>query len=89
MLGVMEIVEELRLWVFERNKVPFEVKVLGIATYIQTSSLGRTAKSSLSGFIRSLKPLFGTGEFEERLPVASEKKRRYLIALDETVVKAR
>jgi len=42
MLGVMEIVEELN--VFERNKVPFEVKILGIATYIQTSSLGRTAR---------------------------------------------
>ncbi|CAD7768297.1 hypothetical protein AIOGIFDO_00199 [Candidatus Methanoperedenaceae archaeon GB37] len=42
MLKVREIVEELR--VFERSKVPFEVKILGIATYIQTSSLGRTAR---------------------------------------------
>ncbi|CAD7774587.1 hypothetical protein AIOGIFDO_01616 [Candidatus Methanoperedenaceae archaeon GB37] len=44
MLRVGEVVEELRLWVFEKSKVPFEVKVLGIATYIQTSSLGRTAR---------------------------------------------
>ncbi|MHC1572749.1 MAG: hypothetical protein ACXQTL_08450 [Methanosarcinales archaeon] len=29
-----------------------------------------------------------TSRFEERLPVVSEKKRRYLIALDERVVKA-
>ncbi|CAD7770382.1 hypothetical protein AIOGIFDO_00806 [Candidatus Methanoperedenaceae archaeon GB37] len=42
MLKVREIVEELR--VFERNKVPFEVKVLGIATCIQMSSVRRTAR---------------------------------------------
>ena len=52
MLRVREIVEELRVWVFDRSKVPFEVKILGIATYIQTSSLGRTARI-LSGFIWS------------------------------------
>jgi len=28
----------------QKNKVPFEVKILGIATYIQTSSLGRTSR---------------------------------------------
>ncbi|CAD7770186.1 hypothetical protein AIOGIFDO_00773 [Candidatus Methanoperedenaceae archaeon GB37] len=42
MLMVREIVEELK--VFERNKVSFEVKILGIATCIQMSSLGRTAR---------------------------------------------
>jgi len=46
MLRVREIVEGLR--VFERNKVPFEVKIPGIVTCIQTSSLGRTARNSLS-----------------------------------------
>ncbi|CAD7772905.1 MAG: hypothetical protein KBONHNOK_00556 [Candidatus Methanoperedenaceae archaeon GB50] len=76
MLRVREIVEELRL--FERSKVPFEVKVLGIATCIQTSSLGRTARI-LSGFIRSLKPLFGKRECLKRdCLLVSEKKRRYL-----------
>jgi len=60
MLRIGEVVEELRLWVFEKSKVPFEVKILGIATCIQTSSVRRTARI-LSGFIRSLKPLFGTG----------------------------
>ncbi|MHC1584300.1 MAG: hypothetical protein ACXQTM_06715 [Methanosarcinales archaeon] len=37
MLRVRKIVEALRI--FERSKVPFEVKILGIATYIQTSSV--------------------------------------------------
>ena len=42
MQSVKEIVRELK--VFERNKIPLEIKVLGIATYIQTSSVRRTAK---------------------------------------------
>ena len=29
---------------FERNKVPFGVEILGIVTCIQMSSLGRTAR---------------------------------------------
>ncbi|CAD7774573.1 hypothetical protein FHEFKHOI_01599 [Candidatus Methanoperedenaceae archaeon GB50] len=73
MLRVREIVEELR--VFERSKVPFEVKVLGIATYIRTSSLGEDCQSSLSGVIQYLKPLFGRGVFEERLPLCIERRR--------------
>ena len=87
MLRVREIVEELK--VFERNKVPFDVKVLGVATYIQTSSVRRTAR-----ILSELHPVSKTSvwnwirKFEEKLPVVSEKKRRYLIALDETVVKS-
>jgi len=42
MLKVKEIVKELK--VFERNKIPLEIKILGIATYIQTSSVRRTAR---------------------------------------------
>ncbi|CAD7780689.1 MAG: hypothetical protein KBONHNOK_01514 [Candidatus Methanoperedenaceae archaeon GB50] len=58
--------------------MPFEVKILGVATYnIQTSSLGRTARI-LSGFIRSLKPLFGTGKFEERLPACIREEEKIL-----------
>ena len=36
------LVEKLRL--FERNKVPLDLKVLGLTTYFQTSSLGRAVK---------------------------------------------
>ena len=42
MKSVRGIVKELKI--FERNKVPFEIKILGIAIYIQTSSTRRTAK---------------------------------------------
>ncbi|CAD7770694.1 hypothetical protein FHEFKHOI_00879 [Candidatus Methanoperedenaceae archaeon GB50] len=59
MLRVREIVEELK--VFERSKVPFEVKVLGIATYIQMSSLGRTARVLSLASSGLHRPLFGTG----------------------------
>ena len=87
MLKVKEIVKELK--VFERNKVPFEIKVLGIAIYIQTSSVRRTAR-----ILSELHPVSKTSvwnwikKFEEKLPITTEKKPRNLIAIDETVVKA-
>ena len=80
MLKVKEIVKELK--VFERNKMSLEIKVLGIATYIQTSSISKNSfrASSLWNWIR---------KFEEKLPITTDKKQRNLIAIDETVVKAR
>ena len=87
MLKVKEIVKELK--VFERNKVPLEIKVLGIATYIQTSSVRRTAR-----ILSELHPVSKTSvwnwvkKFEEKLPVSAEKRPRNLVAIDETVVKA-
>jgi len=87
MQSAKEIVKELK--VFERNKVPFEIKVLGIATYIQTSSVRRTAK-----ILSEIHPVSKTSvwnwikKFEEKLPISSEKKQRNLVAIDETVVKA-
>jgi len=87
MLKVEEIVRELK--VFKRNKVPLEVKILGIATYIRTSSVRRTAK-----ILSEIHPVSKTAvhnwikKFEEKLPVTTEKKKRNLIAIDETVVKA-
>jgi len=58
MLKVRDIVKELE--VFKRNKVPFEVKILGIATCIQTSSVRRTARI-LSELHPVSKTLYGTG----------------------------
>ena len=49
MLSVKALVERLKL--FERNKVPWNLKVLGLAMYFQTSSLRRTARV-LSEFCR-------------------------------------
>jgi len=84
---VKEIVKGFK--VFGRNKVPLEVKILGIAIYFQASSVRRTAKILLeiypvtkSSVHRWIKKL------EERLPISTERKQRKLIALDETVVKA-
>ena len=87
MRSVKEIVKELR--VFERNKIPLEMKILGIAIYVQTSSVRRTAK-----ILSELHPVSHNAvhkwikKFKERLPIITEKKRRKLIAIDETVVKA-
>ena len=87
MIKIKEIVKELKL--FERNKVPLEIKVLGIAIYIQTSSVRRTAKI-LSEFHSVSKSAVHKWikKFEERLPISVEKKPRKLIAIDETIVKA-
>ena len=88
MLSVKEIVKELK--VFKRDKIPLEVKILGIATYIQTSSVRRTAR-----ILSELHPVSKTSvwnwikKFEEKLPISAEKTGKNLIALDETVVKAR
>jgi putative transposase len=86
-MSIKEIVKGLRI--FERNKVPLEIKILGIAIYVQTSSVRRTAK-----ILSELQPVSKSSvhrwikKFEERLPIITEKKRRKLIAIDETVVKA-
>ena len=84
---IKEIVEELK--VFERNKVPLEIKILGIATYIQTSSTRRSAR-----ILSEVHPVSHNAvhkwvkKFEEKPPISTEKKQRNLIAIDETVVKA-
>ena len=78
-------VENLR----EKQNI-LEIKVLGIATYIQTSSVRRTAR-----ILSELHPVSKTAiwnwikKFEEKLPISAERKQRNLIAIDETVVKAR
>ena len=65
-----------------------EIKALGIATYIQTSSVRRTAR-----ILSELHPVSKTAiwnwmkKFEEKLPISERKQN--LIAIDETAVKAR
>ena len=87
MKSVRGIVKELKI--FERNKVPLEIKILGIAIYVQTSSVRRTAKilSELHSVSHNAVHKW-IKKFKERLPIITEKKRRKLIAIDETVVKA-
>ena len=55
---IRDLVKELRI--FERNKVPLEIKVFSIATYIQASSIRRTAKP-FQRFIQFLTQLSGSG----------------------------
>jgi hypothetical protein len=43
MSSIKSLIE--RLSVFERNKVPLELKILGLAFYIQLSSLRRAARA--------------------------------------------
>jgi len=63
---------------------------LGIAIYFQTSFFRRTAR-----ILSELHPVSYNAvrrwikKIGERLPIAAEKKQRNLIALDETVVKAK
>ena len=87
MVSVKEIVRKMKI--FERNKVPLEIKIMGIAIYIQTSSIRRTAKI-ISEFYPVSKSAVHKWikKFKEKLPIIVEKKPRKLIAIDETVVKA-
>ena len=86
MFGVRGFVE--RFHPFERNRVPLDFKVLGLAFYIQVSSLRRTARAHLSvgGFRRQL---FGGGvqKLKARLRFSVGVKPRSFIAVDETCVK--
>ncbi|MDK2782043.1 MAG: putative transposase [Archaeoglobi archaeon] len=86
-MKLKELIESLNL--FERERTPAEIRILGIATYIQTSSTRRTAR-----ILSEIHPVSHTAvwkwikKFEERLPIVTEKKRRNLVAIDETIVKA-
>jgi hypothetical protein len=53
------LVENLNL--FERNKIPLELKILGLALYIQLSSLRKTAKSPTRNPQKSPKQPSGNG----------------------------
>ena len=85
-MNLKKLIGELSL--FERERTLTEVKILGIVTYIQTSSTRRTAKilsefhpvshTAIWKWIRSLR----------RNYLFQQKKQRNLIAIDETVVKA-
>ena len=77
-----------RLNLFERERTPTKIRILGIAIYIQTSSTRRTAK-----ILSELHPVSHTAigwikKFEGKLPISTQKRRKNLIAVDKTVVKA-
>jgi putative transposase len=86
MLSIRFLVEGLG--VFERNKVPLELKVLGLAFYIQLSSLRRAARA-LSEIHKVSKTAVWkwVRKFSEKVNVKPSRMVRRLIALDETCVK--
>jgi putative transposase len=86
MLGIRSLVEGLG--VFERNKVPLELKILGLAFYIQLSSLRRAAKA-LSKVHRVSKTAVWkwVRKLSEKICIEPSRIARRLVALDETCVK--
>ena len=80
------MVEELG--VFERNRVPLELEILGLAFYVQLSSLRRAARA-LSEVHRVSKTAVWkwVRKFSEKVNVKPSRIVRRLIALDETCVK--
>ena len=86
MLSIKSLIESLG--VFERNKVPFELKVLGLAFHIRLSSLRRVARA-LSEVHRVSKTAIWkwVGKLSERICVDPPKMPRRLVALDKTCVK--
>jgi putative transposase len=86
MLSIKSLVESLG--VFERNKVPLELKVLGLASYVQLSSLRRAARA-LSEIHRVSKTAVWkwVRKLGEKICIEPPKMPKGLVALDETCVK--
>ena len=86
MLSIKSLVKKLDI--FERNKVPLDLKVLGLAFYIQLSSLRRAARD-LSEVHRVSKTAVWrwVGELSEKICIDPPRIPRRLVALDETCVK--
>jgi putative transposase len=86
MLSIRALVEELG--VFEGNGAPLELKVLGLAFYIQLLSLRRAA-GALSEMHRVSKTAVWkcVKKFSGEVDVKHSRMPRRLIAMDETCVK--
>jgi len=86
MFSIRGLVERLRL--FERNRVPLGLKVLGLAMYFQISSL-RMAARVLSEYCSVSKTAVWKWivKLREKLNISSERSARRFIAVDETCVK--
>jgi transposase-like protein len=86
MLSVRSLVKKLD--VFERNKVPLDLKVLGLAFYIQLCSLRRAARA-LSEVHRVSKTAVWkwVRKLSEKICIDPPRILRRLVALDETCVK--
>jgi putative transposase len=86
MLSIKSLVKKLDA--FERNKVPLDLKVLGLAFYIQLCSLRRAARA-LSEIHRVSKTAVWkwVRKLSEKICIEPPRIPRRLVALDETCVK--
>ena len=76
------------LGVFKRSKVPFELKILGLAFYIQLSSLRRAARALSEIHKVSRTAIWKwVRKLSEKINIKPSRMSRRLIALDETCVK--
>jgi hypothetical protein len=83
MLSIRALVDGLG--VFEGNKVPLELEVMGLAFYIQLSSLRRAAR--ILSEVRSVSKTAvwkWVKKFGEKVSVKPSRILRRLIALDES-----
>ncbi|WP_048086633.1 IS6 family transposase [Ferroglobus placidus] len=70
-MKLKKLIEELEL--FERERVPNDIRILGVATYVQTSSTRRTAK-----ILSEFRPVSHTAVWKwikkfKKLPISTEK----------------
>ncbi len=86
-MHIGEILEEQKI--FERNKVPKELKYLGIAMYFQTCSLRKTARTLSEIYPVSRSAVWRwVRKVETNMPISTERKHRDIVLVDETVVKS-
>jgi putative transposase len=86
MLSIKSLVESLG--VFERNKVLLELKILGLAFYIQLCSLRRAARALFEIHRVSKTAIWKwVRKLSERICINPPRMPRRLVALDETCVK--
>jgi putative transposase len=86
MYNIRSLIENLGI--FKRNKVPLELKILGLAFYIQFSSLRRAARALSEVHEVSKTAVWKwVKRLREKLNIKPYKTHRRLIALDETCIK--
>jgi transposase-like protein len=86
MYNIRSLIENLGI--FKRNKIPLELKILGLAFYIQFSSLRRAARaiSEVHGVSKTAVWKW-IKRLREKLNIKPYKTHRRPIALDEVCIK--
>jgi putative transposase len=83
---IKELLENSEL--FERERTPTELRLLGVAIYVQTLSVRKTAK-----ILSEIHPVSHTAvwkwvkKLEEKIGISTEKKHRKLVEIDDVSIK--